>query len=165
MHIVNTNYKTKIYPTDLNIANTYFENSKLYQGKPSMLRIKEYGATLLLFSSGTVRLMGKNNHDKLLQKILSILPNTKQVSPLQLMSHTIVHKINYSINLHLLNPYKFFSNQELFPSSIYIHKSSEHVNIFASGKIVITGVKSINNVKQLLEIITKDLENGCYTRN
>ena len=164
MHIVNTNYKTKITPIDIKKVHGNIKHSKLYVGKPNMLKIKKYNACLLLFRSGSIRIMGRENHDKLLQKVISKIPNVKQLIPLELMSHTVVHQINSLVNLHILDPYKFFSNQELFPAVIYRHNSNEHANIFASGKIVITGSKSINNVKQLIINIEKDLENGCYTR-
>jgi TATA-box binding protein (TBP) (component of TFIID and TFIIIB) len=153
--LTNTHYKTNLYfPYTLTEASHLLTNSKLYTGRPTMLKYRVEGITILLFRSGNVRLMGGGtNHSQALDHILRILTNASLQSPLKLMSMTWVYHLPFKINLHMLDYPTFMTELELFPASKFLHNGKEHANIFSSGKVVITGTKSepvalINKIRE-----------------
>jgi TATA-box binding protein (TBP) (component of TFIID and TFIIIB) len=141
--LINSNYKAKIlFPYSLYEASRILTNSKLYTSRPTMLKYRIYDITILLFRSGSVRLMGRGtNHLQALDHVLQLLPATSIQVSLNLMSSTWVYKLPFKVNLHMLDYPTFMTELELFPASKFRHTGTEHANIFSSGKVVITGAK------------------------
>lgn len=133
------------------------ENVNLYKNRPQMLKIKiEPGITLLIFKSLKFRLMvSKRKTDRIIDtKLLDRnLPRQFWVENFELQSQTIVFQLPFnSVNLYKLSSNFFCFEPELFPAARLIFKSNENnqkterykecVNVFASGKVVITGFKT-----------------------
>jgi hypothetical protein len=168
MEVINSNYSSQ-FTCDcesLSELHTLLPDSKLYTGRPTMIKMKNYGVTVLIFSNFTCRLMGGgSSHAYVFQKFLESVANSLQVKPLTLMSHTMTNYFNFKINLHQLPASKFLVNIELFPAAKYIHYGSMHANIFQTGVVIITGVRVISDAKLLIDQIEIDLKNSpkaCY---
>jgi TATA-box binding protein (TBP) (component of TFIID and TFIIIB) len=124
-----------------------------YQHKPRMLKYHQNEITLLIFTSLRFRLMGKGDaHMQVVEDFLHLLPWNMCVSTRIQVNMTVTHKLEQNVNLHKLlhNNNRFSAELELFPAAKFIHNGSEHVNIFHTGRIVITGVRDINKIQNIL---------------
>jgi hypothetical protein len=139
--------------------------SKYYCHKPKMVKYHCRGVTLLIFTSFKFRLMGGGwSHEQILQEFLQQLPFKINVLNLRLSTMTLVHDLKQTINLHKLCPPYFSYEPELFPAAKLIHSGRENVNVFHSGKVVVTGMKDINKFQfYLLPLLSRQLTNatGC----
>lgn len=111
--------------------------------------------TLLLFHSGNCRIMGKASSLDDVSCILNFLVDllhTSIISPLTLVSQTVVFKLNVvNVNLHKLVriiPNSIFE-PELFPSLSIDAFKPLHVNLFSSGKVVILGKDALSRKLQV----------------
>ena len=146
-----------------------------YQHRPRMIKYRESGVSLLVFTSMQFRLMGGGeNHLRVLQKFLQRLPwhGAVQARNVLLSTMTVTHQLEQtSINLHRLgqqSPQHFVVELELFPAAAWINRGGgrEHVNVFHTGCVVITGVQSINSVAcNILPLLTADVENALHCRH
>ena len=157
MNVSNTNYRAIISaPYSLKELQQFFPDSKLYSHKPKMLRIRTNNVSILVFNNLKVRIMGRGDeHQNDFDKFLNLIPHVKIILPLQLMSFTAVYKLPYRINIQNLDPNHFYVDLETFPAAILRHNGNENVNIFVSGKVVITGLKQIFRYHELIkQVIT-----------
>lgn len=127
---------------------------RFYSHRPHMIKYQKDGITLLIFTSLKFRLMGKGCcHIQVLKNFLHSLPWYSQIGPLT-NSMTIVHQLPIQhINLYNLNKKYFQVELELFPAAKLLHSGREHVNIFHTGKIIMVGVRNVNNVTPLIELL------------
>ena len=123
-----------------------------YQHRPRMLKYNKNGVTLLIFTSLRFRLLGKGEaHLQLLEDFLLHLPWTIRVATQIQVNMTVTHQLEKCVNLHRLSHNNRFSTElELFPAAKFIHTGREHVNVFHTGRIVITGVRDINKSQNIL---------------
>ncbi len=158
LSIVNKNYRTKLTSkfTFNELANL-LPNSRLYY-KPRMIRIRTAEKyTILIFNSLTTRIMGRgDNHQGALEE--TVKDFLQIINPIILQSMTLIYNINRPINLHRLNPKYFLNLMELFPSCIMCDTLKAHVNVFASGKIVMTGIKSHLQAYEIIADINKKIK-------
>jgi TATA-box binding protein (TBP) (component of TFIID and TFIIIB) len=117
-----------------------------------MIKYHQHGVTLLIFTSLRFRLMGKGEaHMQLLEDFLLRLPWTIRVATRIQVNMTVTHQLEQCVNLHKLSHNNRFSTElELFPAAKFIHNGSEHVNVFHTGRLVITGVRDINKIQNVL---------------
>ena len=136
-----------------------------YHHKPRMIKYRSEGVNLLIFTTLRFRLMGGGKaHESVLHQFLKTLPWQMHVSGLTLASMTVTHHLHSLVNLHKLTLPHFSTELELFPASKFIHKGKAHVNIFHTGRIVITGVRDINKTQHhLLPQITHNLKHAFYS--
>ena len=123
--IVNTNYMGHVIQ-DINHLK--------FRHHPTMAVIKCEEGTLIVFKNKRCRLMGMKKPLSTLDKI-PIKIHIERV-----MSRTIMIDYGKTINL-----YKFkrdFYEPEIFPAVKLKKFAPINVNIFGSGKIIVTGVKS-----------------------
>lgn len=139
-------------PYDMNQLFQYLlltDHHIIYNQLPQMIKlVLDNDATLLIFNNLKFRLMAKGN---LVDQscVQSILPKNCQVKDFVFQSCTIVGQLPIeSINMNKL-PHPYFSyTPELFPAARLVYmpngkdRYNECINVFASGKYVITGVKS-----------------------
>lgn len=138
---------------------------RFYQHKPRMIKYRSEGVTLLVFTSLRFRLMGGGeNHMRVLHEFLQRLPWNLFVSDINVSTMTVTHHLGMRVNLHKLDARHFSSELELFPASVWLHGiGRENVNIFHTGRIVITGVRSINKVEtHLLPRLLPLLSHALY---
>jgi TATA-box binding protein (TBP) (component of TFIID and TFIIIB) len=134
-----------------------------------MIKYRSEQVTLLIFTSFRFRLMGGGgNHVRVLRKFIASLPWRDEVNNkvteenLRLSNMTVTHQLPYdNINLQLLakrDSRHFRVELEIFPAAHWLHGSGgEHVNIFHTGRVVITGVPSINKAEHLLRELQSQL--------
>ena len=124
-----------------------------------MLAISNLKCKLIMFKSGKFRIMGKIHPTQKianleLRKFYRYLPKTlvnefKQVKQLFCQTVTVTFDLNRKLNLpnlvkNLNLTSGFFCELEIFPALMLKLWSPVHVNIFASGKVVLTGIKPNN---------------------
>ena len=157
---VNSVYKGTFQETriDLELLSKSLNNSKFYKKQPQMLVVTNTnGVKMIIFNSGKFRIMGnfiptlKNAKREIKKFNLGCSPQ------LTCQTSTVVTRLNKkNINLsrlfsHLqslyVNKYIGYCELESFPAIALKIWDPLHVNIFASGKIVITGVGCCNFCK------------------
>lgn len=133
-----------------------------------IMRIREPKTTALVFSSGKMVCTGAKSTDDSFtaaRKFARIIQKTGFPAKFtEFQVHNIVasYDVRFAIRLEgLANVHNLFSSYEpeLFPGLIYrMAKPKVVLLIFVSGKIVITGAKSLNDIKQgfsnILPIVT-----------
>jgi TATA-box binding protein (TBP) (component of TFIID and TFIIIB) len=140
-----------------------------YQHRPRMIkyRCSRRQITLLIFTNFRFRLMGGGEeHMLVLHEFLHSLPwrdAVDVVGEVCMSNMTVTHQLPYdNINLHTLaqrETTRFRAELELFPAAQWLHgQGGEHVNIFHTGRVVITGVQSINKAERLLRELQSQLE-------
>lgn len=152
--ITNQNYKGKINSN----GKTLSEFSTIWDGKlyykPRMVVVAYEDKKILIFNSFKIRIMGKGENHR------DILRNTFKAYDIELMSMTVKIDLGFSINLHKQYHNKIINTLELFPALNLRTHNKIHVNIFASGKCILTGVRHILDIYlirlKLLKYINKD---------
>lgn len=135
-------------PSTYALLQSMFDVVNFSMCKPKQIVVRMNKFSILLFSSGQCRFMGRLTFDTA-QSILSLLsPIYSDISaPLTLVSQTVVFQID---SLYLpINMYKFASSNvldvnvhfqpELFPSIALHHWKPLHVNVFSTGKVTVLG--------------------------
>jgi len=102
---------------------------------------------MLVFQSGKFRLMG-------VKEPLTSYDNLPfKVAQLELQSATVVDDLGYSLNLidlsRTLTSRRCCYEPELFPGLRLTDFNPLCVNVFASGKVIILGVKDLNSISDL----------------
>ena len=135
-----------------NIAGV--SSSRLQRKQPQQLIIKfNDGSTMLLFKTGKFRIMGGkidevNAHCNVLSVTTYLHPNNMPEITLQTM--TMVYTYPHSINIAKLSTMiKCHFNTECFPAVQIIKFNPIHVNVFASGKVIMCGIKNIEDAKNI----------------
>ena len=156
---VNSVYKGTFQQSlNLELLSSSIKNSKFYKKQPQMLVVTVDKIKMIIFNSGKFRIMGnfiptlKNAKREIKKFKLWSIP-----SQLTCQTSTVVTRLNKkNINLsrlfsHLqftnVNKYIGYCELESFPAIALKIWDPLHVNIFASGKIVITGVGCCNFCK------------------
>ena len=142
MKIVNINYKGFVSNAEL-----YIDRSELAKKQPPQaLTFKcKNGATLLVFSSGKCRVMGCKT--PITSIAHGMFPLPVKITHIQSVTATV--DLGYSVNLiklaqHLGSQSCMFE-PEIFPALRITKKFNPVcVNVFASGKVTILGLKTIN---------------------
>jgi len=144
MSIVNINYKGRVGSLS-DISHIDFTN----KSSPQMHIHKCHaGITIILFKTGKCRLMGC----KTPLITLTNLPYNIHLQCIQ--SATATYDYGSLINLHSLSirAHPVMFEPELFPAARLQQFNPLCVNVFASGKIVITGLKTLHIKKIISEI-------------
>ena len=120
-----------------------------------MICYKSHGICILIFTTLSVRIMGAGGkHLHVFNKLISLIPNIQITQQPRLMTYTVCHQLTHrNIVLRGLDTTRFDVTLELFPAATFRHDGKEHINIFASGKLVITGVRDLDCIATLIEKI------------
>lgn len=149
--ISNINYKAKTMKENINHLD-------FNVGKPQQLVFKYDEYTIILFKNGSCRIMGckKAIYDN------TVLPFGIEIERIQ--SIVVTFDIRHEINLQKLSiemGLDCMYEPELFPALRYSRYDPLCVNIFATGKIVILGLKSLDYT-ELVKTIIDDIEYYVY---
>ena len=146
MMIANINYKGELATGELD--KIIFPRRKM---APVQHRIKTFdGSCMLVFPSGKFRLMGVKKPLTPRQFVrLPLLPKS-----VELQSATIVENLGQSISLitltNRLTSKRCSFEPELFPAARLLQFNPLCVNVFATGTIVLMGVKDLKTVNKLI---------------
>lgn len=145
------------------LLQSYYSRISLCIGKPKQLVIKLSTFSILIFTSGQCRIMGRVSlaqAQSTIQSLSFIFHSV--IEPLLQVSETVVFQLD---SLHLpINLYKFaheYSNDinvqfepEIFPSLTLHYWKPLHVNVFSTGKVNVLGLNardSINTIHEWLD--------------
>ena len=156
MHIVNTNFRARITcPYTLQQLYKLLPPNKLHAHRPFMICCKLQGVCILIFTSLYVRIIGAGDkHLHVFNKLISHIPDVQIIQQPRLMTYTLTHQLTHTnIVLRALDTNYFDVTFELFPAVKFRHDGKEHINIFASGKLVITGARDLDRISTLIDKI------------
>ena len=142
MEIVNTNYICKTNAVFQQILSN-LAPCKNIKKTPHVYKIKNSNGTLLVFKSGKIRYMGRG-----------IPPFGIEI--VRVMSMTAKSCLNQKLNLYLVSrKYSSISiyEPEIFPALRFTNFNPICVNLFASGKVMMLGLKTINEGEEILNTL------------
>jgi len=167
--VVNCNFKSNLNkPLNLSLIHSLMPNSKLYT-KPSQLIIKDEDGTLIFFSNGKHRVMGcKDEFDATLlaYKYVALIDKSDDDFPL-LYSQSSTVRVLFHKKIHLPSLSHIHSNMssnqvhfepEIFPAVLIRKYKPLSVNVFSTGKIIICGVRDMEQVHSIMKDLCDDLE-------
>src|SRR3981189_203228 len=129
------------------------KNVCYHQKQPEQLVIKfNDGSTMLIFKSGKFRIMdGKIDELTAHCNIISVTcKHHNNIPEIILQTMTVVYAYSHSIKLARLSTMiKCHFNTECFPAVQITKFKPIHVNVFASGKVIICGIKNIEDAKNI----------------
>jgi TATA-box binding protein (TBP) (component of TFIID and TFIIIB) len=149
--LVNINYKASVSPDQL-------KHLQFRRQPPIMaiVKIPKFRCTIIVFKSGKCRIMGLKQ--ELTQDIIDKeFPLKIKLGPIQSCTFSIDFQEG-SINLIRLNDslkHDSIYEGELFPALRLVNMSPLCVNVFQSGKCVITGARSPTINMELIDRIYK----------
>ena len=77
---------------------------------------------------------------------------------------TLSFQIPYFISFYKLSEQHFYVDTEMFPAAKLLHTGSCHVNVFATGHVVATGVKSYSHAMTLINQLVFALTPDCLVQ-
>lgn len=155
MELVNSVYRGSL-KRNIDLEKLYLDNvniAEFHRCKPRQLKLTFGNAYVLLFQTGTFRVMGRCDEVEALLLLYSIFDNPvdEMCIPESLQLQTMTFSGNLGkINLHQLTTlipctYEY----ELFAGVRATKYNPMCVNVFASGAVVITGCKDSENAKEV----------------
>jgi len=135
-----------------------------------VLRIKEPKTVALLFSSGKVVCTGAKDMEGVKKAIQGLIGYLKKVDidikvePILKIQNLVGSgELGFDLNLNVIamKLHNVEYEPEQFPGLVYKIKNPFHASflLFSNGKIVCTGTKNEDEMKQCLEQLTQDLKN------
>ena len=143
--------------------------SKLYTGRPEMLLIlMSNGRNVQLFRQGTIQILGAISDQEaheMLSECLQLLRQVRKMRTcalsMQLTIKNLVLKFHFKTTIYLnriqSSNHKICYDATVFPAAMVTKWSPAHVSIFPDGKVILTGVKTLDAA---LSILT-DLRDYC----
>ena len=101
-------------------------------------------------------------HNNVLSQIIATFPWTCSIVSMDISTMTLTLQLPYFINFHYLSEEDFYVDTEMFPAAKLLHTGSCHVNVFATGHVVATGVKSYSHAITLIDQLTKSLTPNSF---
>ena len=152
MEVVNAVYRGELEEmVNLSQVHKNLPNSILHTNKIPMIVLKDNEATIMLFSSGKFRIMGSMVDElEATCKVYGVFSKLGlEVSFVTLQTMTVKLKLG-PINLYLLsNLIQSRLDLEIFPSLMVTKYKPVSVNVFATGSVMICGVKSLDLVNEI----------------
>jgi TATA-box binding protein (TBP) (component of TFIID and TFIIIB) len=161
--VVNSNYKSALgKPIDLKVIHDLVPNSTLCY-KPSQLIVKDEEGTLIFFANGKYRVMGCVDELQatcLLYKYAALIDKSDndfesvfcQSSTVRVLFHQKINLIKLAQIVHndTMSPIAHFE-REIFPAVLIRKYKPLSVNVFSTGKIMICGVRNIEQVHDIMK--------------
>ena len=146
MKLVNINYRGRIVRG--------IKNLKISRNPPCQALLKVPGKyTLIVFSSGKCRLMGCKQPIR--NAFITVNMVTMRIDSVQSMTVTADMQKTFILQ-EVAKKIKVIYEPELFPAARILEFHPLCVNLFASGKVVVTGLKTLNcyeHMKLILDIL------------
>ena len=109
--------------------------------------------TILFFPNGTVQCVGQCD-DNVLDSVHSILESVLQqhLPKWQVRTMTVLCELKHTFDFrHLTSSSKVTYEVELFPAAQLTLWKTYHVHVFHNGKMIITGLKDLSCLPQIVE--------------
>ena len=166
VNVINANFRSSHdKPIDLKNVHLLLPNISKLHIKPSQLVIKDEKGTIVFFSNGKMRIMGcidELDATFLAYKYTMMLDDDCNFQPVYSQSISIRVVYNVRINLNKFAresttlPLQY--EPELFPAVLLKKYKPISVNVFSSGKIIMCGVRDIQQVDDIMQDLKSDLE-------
>jgi TATA-box binding protein (TBP) (component of TFIID and TFIIIB) len=165
--IINANFRsTHDKYIDLKNIHLFLPNVSKLHTKPSQLVIKDEKGTIIFFRNGKMRIMGcidELDATFLAYKYTMMLDDDYNFQPVYLQSMTVRVTFNGNVRINLVKfaressslPLQF--EPELFPAVLLKKYKPISVNVFSSGKIIMCGVRDLEQVDVIIRDIKTDL--------
>ena len=151
------------------VHNAYPDVTKLYRGRPEMLIFKmTNGRNMQLFRGGKVQILGRvpdteveNMRLELIMKLRSISKTPhSQVTPVTVSNLVMSVQLKKTVCLRKINltNANFFHEIELFPAALIRKWHPVHIAVFHTGKVILTGLKSVEHFYDIMSSLTSFLE-------
>ena len=127
------------------------------------------GRNLQMFRGGMVQIFGnlsdavaESMRSELIAKLSKILPSLR-VTNLKIVNMVVSAKLTMDMTLKTIasSNSSVFYESELFPAALVQKWHPVHVAVFHNKRIVITGVKSMNELSSLLSNLSHFLSQSC----
>ena len=149
----------------------YPEDTKLYRGRQEMLIMKMLnGRNIQMFRGGKVQILGRVSDAEAENMRLELITKLKRINSMQQLQVTKMTVSNLVISVQLktaicLQKIKstdanFFHEIELFPAALIRKWHPVHVAIFHTGKIIVTGLKSIEQFYDIMSTLISFLQSS-----
>lgn len=166
VNVINANFRSSHdKPIDLKNVHLLLPNISKLHIKPSQLVIKDEKGTIVFFSNGKMRIMGcidELDATFLAYKYTMMLDDDCNFQPVysQSMSIRVVYNVRINLNKFAREsttlPLQY--EPELFPAVLLKKYKPISVNVFSSGKIIMCGVRDIQQVDDIMQDLKSDLE-------
>jgi len=166
VNVINANFRSSHdKPIDLKNLHLLLPNISKLHIKPSQLVIKDEKGTIVFFSNGKMRIMGcidELDATSLSYKYTMMLDDDCNFQPVysQSMSIRVVYNVRINLNKFAREsttlPLQY--EPELFPAVLLKKYKPISVNVFSSGKIIMCGVRDIQQVDDIMQDLKSDLE-------
>ena len=146
---------------------------RAYLHKPRMLKFRRNGITLLIFNNLKFRTMGGQGldhevifqqHQDVLRQVVATMPWSCNIVSMDISTMTLSFQVPYFISFYKLPEQHFYVDTEMFPAAKLLHTGSCHVNVFATGHVVATGVKSYSHAMTLINQLVFALTPDCLVQ-
>ena len=142
----------------------YEDESKFYRGRPEMIVMRmRNGRNLQIFRGGKVQILGRipdEEAENMRREFVRRLKRLKKMENCQVTRLTIVNlvvslQLPSNINLKSISHsnHELSYEMELFPAALIRKWHPAHVAVFHNGKVIVTGIKSMNVVDDILKSV------------
>ena len=151
------------------VYHAYPDVTKLYRGRPEMIVMKmTNGRNMQMFRGGKVQILGcvsdmeaENMRLEFIAKLRRI--NTmqhSQVTKMTVSNLVISVQLKRALSLHKIDSTdtNFFHEIELFPAALIRKWHPVHIAVFHNGKVILTGLKSVEHFYDIMTTLTSFLE-------
>lgn len=157
--VVNRMVSAKLsHSLDLEKIHSMLPNSEYFKGRPTMIKMKlpDVRYTILIFPNGRIQLLGKTVSDDY-EYVRTYLQDRLRldIPPFTVDAMTVVYKFSRPCHLKSIthSSSERFYEPELFPALLLTTWKPTHVALFASGTVVLTGVKCFNAMHEIVNEI------------
>lgn len=148
------------------VYHLYKDITKFYRGRPEMLvmRMTTNGRNVQIFRGGKVQILGHITDEEVEEmryEFVKKLKKVKRMENCQISKLTIVNlvvslQLPSTINLkNIPHSTRDISYEvELFPAALIRKWHPAHVAVFPNGKMIVTGIKNVNDVTDIYNSVT-----------
>ena len=148
--------------------------TKLYRGRPEMLIMKmTNGRNMQMFRKGTVQILGcisdeeaENMRLEFIVKLRQLKRTMKmgQVSEMTISNIVMSAQLKRKVRLNKIpwSDCNVFHETELFPAALIRKWLPVHIALFQNGKVILTGLKSVSEVSNIMTDLHSFLDNSHY---
>ena len=157
------------------VYHTFPNQSKLYTGRPEMLLMKmKNKRNIQIFRGGTVQILGRLTDEEaeemrheFVMKLRKVkwMQNSK-VTPIMIKNLVMRAQILKEIPLHNINwsNSQIMYEAELFPAALIQKWKPVHIAAFHNGKVIFTGLKSLNQFHSIFSELKLYLLSPSFTK-
>lgn len=157
------------------LYHLYPEDAKLYLGRPEMLVMTmRNGRNMQAFRGGKVQILGRVSDAEAENMRLNFMMKLRriekmrhsQVTKMTISNLVISVRLKKALSLHKINltDANFFHEYEIFPATLIRLWHPVHIAAFQNGRVILTGIKSVEHFYEIMFSLTSFLETSNLLR-